>query len=78
MRASLFTIEVKDEETYTETTTAIIETCPQSEITLGDGLCNDETNIEVCRYDGGDCCLEEKPNIVCTECQCKLGGKSLF
>ncbi len=75
LRVCLFTVEVKEEENYTETTTATIETCPQSEITLGDGLCNDETNIEVCRYDGGDCCLEEKPKIVCTECQCKLGGK---
>jgi hypothetical protein len=26
---------------------------------VGDGVCNDETNIAECDYDGGDCC----PNL---------------
>ena len=29
---------------------------------VGDGVCNDETNIAECDYDGGDCC--PNPNIV--------------
>ena len=29
---------------------------------LGDGICNDETNIAECSYDGGDCC--PNPNMV--------------
>ena len=29
---------------------------------VGDGVCNDETNIAECDYDGGDCC--PNPNMV--------------
>ena len=29
---------------------------------VGDGVCNDETNIAECDYDGGDCC--PNPNLV--------------
>ena len=29
---------------------------------VGDGFCNDETNIAECDYDGGDCC--PNPNMV--------------
>ena len=25
-------------------------------VLVGDGFCNDETNIADCKYDGGDCC----------------------
>ena len=29
---------------------------------VGDGICNDETNVVECNYDGGDCC--QNPNMV--------------
>ena len=38
---------------------------------VGDGYCNDETNIAACNYDGGDCCYNSC--IVtnkCTNCSC--------
>ena len=40
------------------------ETCLAgvSHVFVGDGVCNDETNILECSYDGGDCCLN--PNVV--------------
>ena len=39
---------------------------------IGDGVCNDETNIAECNYDGGDCCGY---NIIfdhCTDCNCQF------
>ena len=39
---------------------------------VGDGVCNDNTNIAECDYDGGDCCV----NVItdsCSDCNC-LGG----
>ena len=37
---------------------------------IGDGTCNDETNNEVCNYDGGDCCNRTVVTEYCTECKC--------
>ena len=37
---------------------------------VGDGYCDDETNIVDCGYDGGDCCLDSIMTDYCTECQC--------
>jgi hypothetical protein len=49
--------------------------CP-SESWIGDGTCDDQTNIEVCQFDGGDCCLDNE-NIqlaYCTICLCHETG----
>ena len=44
---------------------------------VGDGVCNDHTNIEACMYDGIDCCeidfgetVEDPITTYCTECLC--------
>ena len=37
---------------------------------IGDGVCNDETNIAGCNYDGGDCCGYNITSEHCTECTC--------
>ena len=34
------------------------------------GFCNDETNIAVCGYDGGDCCVVNVNTNHCVECAC--------
>merc|ERR1712212_998248 len=45
--------------------------CDQSMI--GDGYCDDgNSNLEVCNFDGWDCCKRVRPdwNSRCTECKC--------
>ena len=37
---------------------------------IGDGFCNDITNVPECRYDGGDCCGDNINTSLCSECQC--------
>ena len=37
---------------------------------IGDGSCDDSTNIEDCNFDGGDCCLEFVVKDFCYECCC--------
>ena len=37
---------------------------------IGDGYCNDETNIQDCGYDGGDCCGSCINIDRCTNCSC--------
>jgi hypothetical protein len=37
---------------------------------IGDGVCNDETNIAECNYDGGDCCGFDIIYDHCTDCNC--------
>ena len=42
----------------------LIETCAAGYHPLvGNGFCNDDTNIAECDYDGGDCC---GPAVSCT------------
>ena len=43
--------------------------CP-TPLIVGDGFCNDETNIHNCNYDGGDCCGSCVVTEKCSECQC--------
>ena len=46
-----------------ECTCQHLETCAAGYHPLvGNGFCNDDTNIAECNYDGGDCCLN--PNLV--------------
>ena len=40
---------------------------------VGNGFCNDETNIPECNYDGGDCCGPCIDLEYCSECAC-FGG----
>ena len=37
---------------------------------IGDGICQDENNVDLCLYDSGDCCLAEVNTTQCTECRC--------
>ena len=49
----------------------LIETCAAGYHPLvGNGFCNDDTNIAECDYDGGDCCGYSINSEHCTECTC--------
>ena len=37
---------------------------------VGNGLCDDETNILECNFDDGDCCGSNITTTHCSECQC--------
>ena len=37
---------------------------------VGNGFCNDETNIGACNYDGGDCCGHNVNADFCFQCHC--------
>ena len=45
------------------------DTCPYPDW-IGDGQCDDEANIAVCNYDGGDCCGSKPDTSLCTLCSC--------
>ena len=42
-------------------------------VLVGNGFCNDETNIAACNFDGGDCCGSCVITEYCSNCDC-LGG----
>ena len=48
------------------------ETCMAGIIptSVGDGICNDETNNMECNYDGGDCCKVPINKDQCFNCEC--------
>ena len=37
---------------------------------VGNGKCDDISNVDICNYDGGDCCLENAIAGICCQCQC--------
>ena len=37
---------------------------------IGDGMCDDETNKEICDWDGGDCCGSNTNTQYCSSCEC--------
>ena len=37
---------------------------------LGNGVCDDIVNRDVCNFDGGDCCLPKVNNSACYFCEC--------
>ena len=39
---------------------------------IGDGICDEITNVERCLFDGGDCCREKKSTPLCKICTCRL------
>ena len=66
-----------DTDIPTTTTTTMKPTTPHSACPdwaesswIGDGQCNDETNIKECNYDGGDCCGPTVNKKHCQLCIC--------
>jgi hypothetical protein len=48
-----------------------VETCTAGYHPLvGNGFCDDDTNVAECDYDGGDCCGYSVTSEHCTECIC--------
>ena len=45
--------------------------CKKVEL-VGNGFCNDETNIADCNFDGGDCCAANINTDFCSECTCHI------
>ena len=43
--------------------------CPRIEW-KGDGICDDVNNVEICQFDGGDCCQTLANFQFCKECHC--------
>ena len=39
---------------------------------IGNGFCNDITNVRSCGFDGGDCCGENISTEFCEICTCHL------
>jgi len=59
-------------------TTPSLAKCKGDHSSIGDFVCEDETNTAECNYDGGDCCGEGKEKWACTICKCldpKFKGK---
>ena len=44
---------------------------------VGDGYCDDQTNINECNYDGGDCCLNVVNMDFCSLCLCYENATSI-
>ena len=44
--------------------------CGANSFMLRDAVCDEATNIAVCLFDGGDCCLEFKATHLCKNCSC--------
>ena len=40
-----------------------------------DGFCDDLSNVLLCDYDGGDCCLDLIQSDYCDDCICHLTGE---
>ncbi len=43
----------------------------EDQMLIGDGICDDKSNIDECFFDGGDCCLTEIVAFFCTDCICQ-------
>ena len=67
----------KNDETTSELLLCVYETepegCAKEEWTT-DEFCDDETNTEVCNWDGGACCLDAINDSFCVECICNTDG----
>ena len=55
------------------TTTETITSC-FAEVIIGDGICDDTLNNDLCFFDGGDCCLQNAITIYCTICFCNASN----
>ena len=47
----------------------IVKECERDIYLIGNGYCNDETNIEECNFDGGECCGNANTDK-CYNCTC--------
>ena len=52
---------------------SIFAVCTKDSWLIGNGFCNDPTNIEVCGWDGGECCGDTTNKWMCTACECNEG-----
>ena len=39
-------------------------------VKIGNQICEDESNVPECGFDGGDCCLKNSVKSNCTICDC--------
>ena len=46
------------------------EQCDFYNYYIGDGYCDDVTNLPECNHDGGDCCGDDVKTDYCNECIC--------
>ena len=53
------------------------EICRNDITQIGDGLCDDATNVQECDFDGGDCCGNDVSTELCEICTCHLGHTSV-
>ena len=44
----------------------------------GDNYCDDDNNNEVCEWDGGDCCGNNKNTDYCSACKCLEPNSTLI
>ena len=47
-------------------------------VKIGNLICEDESNVPECGFDGGDCCLKNSVKSNCTICNCHLNTIPLF
>ena len=58
-----------------------VDSCKLAYAFVGNGVCEDVVNTEVCDYDGGDCCLDEiigGPYACEFGCICHLDGTKVL
>ena len=72
--------ETKNVQTVTDVTEAQQgddrdDSCTGNSFLIGDLVCDDVANTEMCLFDGGDCCLQNIDTSLCLDCTCKLQGK---
>ena len=48
----------------------------QERLLLNNNVCDDIANTKECRFDGGDCCMENRDEIYCLNCDCIKEGES--
>lgn len=52
-----------------------VEKCTVDPLIIGDELCHDVANEEICQHDGGDCCKTFVNKTFCKECRCHESAK---
>ena len=50
--------------------TSLLECAAGFHPLVGNGVCNDITNIPECEFDGSDCCISPVIKDHCSNCQC--------
>ncbi len=49
--------------------------CSANSFLIGDGVCDEVANTEICLFDEGDCCLKDSESRkYCTDCECIVKG----